>query len=480
MSIFDNSNIPLCVDLDGTLIKTDVLLESFLGLMKVKPWMLFFIPFWLFKGKTYLKSMLAKQVELDIAVLPYNDTLIAELRQAKLSGRHIILTTASHHLYANAVAKHLGFFDEVIATDSSVNNAGSKKSEILKEKYGDGLFDYVGNSKADLKVWEHARKVYVVNPEFGVAGAIAQRYPNAYVMNDRKFFLPILLKTLRLHQWAKNMLIFVPLIAAHQLGYVTGVIDAMLAFLAFGLCASSVYVVNDLLDLSADRHHARKCKRGFAAGDISILAGLAIFPVLIVLAVVISIGFLPFKFFLALSLYYILTTVYSFWAKRRAILDVMFLAGLYTIRIIAGAAANEIPLSFWLLAFSMFIFLSLALIKRYSELLLLLQGEKGAGKGRDYEVNDLPLLSTLGGASGYLSVLVLALFVNSPEVNILYAHPKVLWGLCPLMLFWVSRIWLITHRGEMHDDPVVFAIKDPVSLTVFILFCVVFLAATIN
>lgn len=442
--------------------------------------MFFLIPFWLLKGKAYLKSMLAKQVELDISVLPYNTLLVAHLKQAKIDGRHIVLTTASHQLYANAISQHLGFFDEVIATDSTLNNEGFKKGKILVDKYGEGLFDYIGNSKADLKVWRYAHKVYVVNPEFCLQKIVLKNYPNALVMKESKQFFPILLKTLRLHQWVKNMLIFVPLIAAHQLGHIPSLIDAMIAFIAFGLCASSVYVINDLLDLSADRHHPRKCKRGFASGDISILMGLALIPILIFLAVIISTSLLPFKFILSLALYYLLTTIYSFWAKKQAILDVMFLAGLYTMRIIAGAAASAVPLSFWLLAFSMFIFLSLALIKRYSELLYLLQGEKGAGKGRGYEVDDLSVLLSLGGASGYLSVLVLALFINSPEVNALYAYPKVLWGLCPLMLFWISRIWFITHRGEMHDDPVVFAIKDIVSLIVFILFGVVFFAATFH
>jgi 4-hydroxybenzoate polyprenyltransferase len=282
-------------------------------------------------------------------------------------------------------------------------------------------------------------------------------------------------KALRPHQWAKNVLILVPLLAAHVHGW-SHVAQTVLAVVAFCMCASSVYVLNDLLDLAADRAHTRKSRRPFAAGDLSIAAGLIMAPVLLAIAVVIA-GFLPVKFELAFAAYYLVTVSYSFALKGVVIVDTLLLAGLYTLRIIAGAAASEVPLSFWLLLFAVFLFLSLAFVKRFAELDSLRRQQRLRAVGRGYHVEDLPLLQSLGIAAGYMSVLVLALYINSPEIQALYQRPKLIWLLCVLMLYWISRVWMKAQRGRMHDDPVVFALKDRVSLAIGLLGAVTVFAA---
>jgi 4-hydroxybenzoate polyprenyltransferase len=274
----------------------------------------------------------------------------------------------------------------------------------------------------------------------------------------------VYVKALRAHQWIKNLLVFLPVLAAHEIGNPAATLASLLAFVAFNACASSVYLLNDLLDLPADRRHRSKRNRPFAAGTLPLEQGVVLIPLLLVIALLVSLA-LPPTFVLVLLLYYLITTAYSFKLKRVMMLDVVILAGLYTIRVVAGSAATEIPLTYWLFAFSMFIFLSLALVKRYTELIAL--RDSGAGEtaeGRGYEIGDLEILSSLGTASGYLAVLVLALYISSAEVQLLYHDPVWLWGACPILLYWISRMWIITHRGGMTDDPIVFAVKDRNSL----------------
>jgi 4-hydroxybenzoate polyprenyltransferase len=233
-------------------------------------------------------------------------------------------------------------------------------------------------------------------------------------------------------------------------------------FIAFGFCASSVYLLNDLLDLTSDRKYPRKRMRPFASGRADVVTGIVLVPILLAIGIAIALT-LPRTFLLTLVGYYTATLIYSLWAKRRVMVDVMLLAGLYTVRILAGAAAVSIVPSFWLLAFSMFLFLSLALVKRYSELISIGAASEHGLSGRDYETTDLPILSALGSASGYMAVLVLALYINSPDIAKLYRIPEAVWLLCPVLLFWISRVWVKAQRGEVHDDPIIFALKDRVS-----------------
>lgn len=474
-----SSNRPLCVDLDGTLVRTDLLIESFFALLRKKPRIAVLAPLWLWRGKAYLKERIAREVDVDAALLPYHDELVARLSAFHASGRRLVLATASHRKYADAVAAHLRIFDEVLATEGGRNLAGAAKRAALVERYGRRGFDYAGNALPDLLIWSDAAEAVVVNPERGVKAEVEKLGIPTHVLDDRRSTLLLLAKSLRLHQWLKNLLVLVPLVAAHQTGDLRLLFQAVLAFLAFGVTASGAYVLNDLLDLEADRRHPRKCRRPFASGDLPVAYGVALIPLLLLMGVAASWAFLPPFFLVLLVGYYGLTITYSLWAKTRVMVDVLFLAGLYSVRILAGAAAVSVTPSFWLLAFSMFLFLSLALVKRYSELVVMLKEGAAKAAGRGYSVKDLPLLQSLGAASGYLSVLVLALYINSPDVHTLYARPVALWALCPLLLYWISRVWMKTHRGEIDDDPVVFAARDRVSLLVGLLGSMALFVATV-
>lgn len=452
---------PLCVDLDGTLIRSDLLVESALALLAKQPLAIFWMIGWLLRGKAHLKKQIGLRVDIDPAGLPYNQELLTWLGTQRAS-RLIVLCTASDVKLAAPVAAHAGVFDDVIASNGDVNLSGSQKAQALVARFGEKSFDYIGNAPVDLAVWKHANAALVVEQGHALSKA-AERVTTV----ERRFEVPrggvrAWAKALRLHQWIKNVLVFLPLLAAHRILDVSADAATLLAFLCFGLCASSVYLTNDLLDLPSDRQHHRKRHRPFAAGTLPLVLG----PVLAVVLLLVGFGLsllVSRQFTAVLFGYYVLTTAYSFKLKRIMMLDVVVLATLYTSRILAGTAAIHTKPSFWLLAFSMFIFLSLAMVKRYVELLALQKSGKVTASGRGYDVDDIPLIQSLGASSGYLAVLVLALYVDSTASMSLYRHPHYLWMLCPILLYWISRTWAIAHRGVMHDDPVVFAVMDKTS-----------------
>jgi 4-hydroxybenzoate polyprenyltransferase len=455
--------------LDGTLIHSDLLLETFLLLIKRNPFYLFCLPFWLLRGKAALKAEIAKRVQLNPDALPYHATFLEWLESEKQAGRPVWLCTASNYRLADAVAAHLQLFTGVFASSDTLNLSGRNKAHQLVRQFGAQQFDYCGNHRVDLAIWQVSRNAIVVNGSDNLQAQAADVSKVAAVFpKNAPHPAKSMLKAMRLHQWAKNVLVFVPLAAAHKLGDLLALEHAVLAFLAFGFCASSVYLLNDMLDLEVDRQHPRKRYRPFAAGDVSLLLGFALVPLLLLLTVWLSAS-LPCNFWLVLAAYYALTVAYSFGLKRLVLIDTITLAGLYTVRIVAGAMAIAVPLSFWLLLFSIFIFFSLALVKRYAELDAMQRKGKLKAVGRGYHVEDLPILHSLGTASGNLCVLVLALYINSPLVESLYRRPQIIWLLCVLLLYWISRVWLKAHRGEMHDDPVVFALKDKTSLCIGLL-----------
>lgn len=471
----ESAHVPLCVDLDGTLIRSDLLVESALTLLSRNPLWLFSMLGWLLHGKAHLKREIAGRVEIDATHLPYNTDVLDWVREQQ-AARPVMLCTASDEALAKAVADHVGGFDDVLASDGQRNLSGSQKARTLVERYGERGFDYVGNAKVDLKVWKHARAAITVG-----AGSSLTQAASRVTKVDKHFQLPGAgirhwLKALRVHQWVKNALTFLPLLAAHRLFDIDAVLASMLAFVCFNLCASSVYITNDLLDLASDRQHHRKRNRPFAAGHLPLLAG----PIVAAGLLVVSFGLatlLPPAFITVLAGYYLLTSAYSLYFKRIVMLDVVVLAMLYTSRIVAGTAAIHSKPSFWLLAFSMFIFLSLAMVKRYIELLSAQKAGEIGASGRGYDVGDIPLIQSLGAASGYLSVLVLALYIDSPDSRTLYHHPHYLWLLCPVLLYWISRTWAIAHRGIMHDDPVVFAVTDRLSRILLVMAATVILFA---
>jgi 4-hydroxybenzoate polyprenyltransferase len=474
MSVVPNTR-PLVVDLDGTLLRSDMLLEAAFSLLRHHPARLLPALGWLRRGKSHLKAQLAHAVALDVTTLPYNQPLLAFLAQQKAAGRTLVLATASHQQHADAVARHLGLFDRVFASSTDLNLSSQHKQGVLVDAYGERGFDYIGNSHDDLVVWASSCNAYLADPEWGVEQA-ASRLGNVQgVFSTAQQGWRIWARQLRLHQWAKNVLLFVPLLAAHQAGDIALLARGVLAFVAFGLCASSVYLLNDLLDLQDDRRQAKKQLRPLASGAVRIKTAVMLLPALLMAAFALSAWLLPWQFTLMLAAYYGLTLAYSLVLKRIMTVDVIALAMLYTLRIIAGAGALGVGLTFWMLAFSMFLFLSLALVKRYAEL----HGSQAPGQpvavhGRGYYGSDLHMLATLGAASGYLSVMVLALYIQDPATAAHYRHPQLIWLACPLLLYWITRTWMVTHRGWMHDDPVVFALKDRNSILTGLLFGAVF------
>jgi len=449
---------PLVVDLDGTLIDTDMLHESVLSLFSNHPGKVLNLPIWLIQGRAVLKRRIAQHADIDFDTLPLNQALVAFLRTEKAKGRKLVLATASDSDLATPIAERLGLFERVLASEGRVNLKGYAKAERLIELYGDKGFDYAGNGSPDLAVWKHAHRVIAVDTPPSVLAKAKTLDPDAIVFPSKPRAPKDYLVAVRAHQWVKNLLVFVPMLAAHQFD-VSTLATGLKAFLAFSPCASSVYLVNDMLDLTADRAHPSKSRRPLARGAVPLQHGALMAALLLVAGFVLAWWVNP-AFSLVLALYYALTSAYSIRLKQMVLVDVFVLAALYTLRIFGGAAALGIPVSFWLLALSINLFLSLAMVKRYTELRALRDQGGRRVLGRGYRTDDLELLSSLGGASGYLAALVLALYINSNEVAQLYSNPTLLWPICLLLLFWVSRVWLLTHRGEMHDDPVLFTLKD--------------------
>ena len=459
---------PLCVKLEDTLILTSPLFESILLLVKRNPLFLLRISLWLFRGLAVLKAEVASRVTPDPNSLPYNHELIAWLKVERTMGRTIWLCADSDQLPATRIAQHLRLFDGVLASNRNINFETSAKASRLVTQFGARGFDYCGNERGEHLIWKQARNAVIVRGDRRLVEQTARYVPTLKVSLPRPSRLEAFFRALRPHQWAKNCLVIVPLWAAHHVNNPSAVLAAVFAAVAFCLCASSVYVLNDLLDLEADRVNPRKCRRPFASGHLQLSAGFIMAPALLGLAFGIA-TLLPAYFIAALGSYYVLTLAYSFALKGQVLIDALVLACLYTLRIAAGAAAVDVPLSFWMLLFSVFLFLSLAFAKRYSELDALRRKDQLQAAGRGYEVRDLPILQSLGCASGYLSVLVLALYVDSPEIKALYSHPKNVWALCVLLLSWISRVWMVAQRGAMHDDPVIFALKDKASIGVALL-----------
>jgi len=459
---------PLVVDLDGTLLKTDLLLESLFSLLRQAPLAALAMPFWLLKGRAHLKRAIASRVRLDVALLPYRAALLELLRVERGKGRAIVLATASDELLAQQVADHLQLFDCVLASDGDTNLSGERKRERLVSQFGERGFDYAGDGSIDLAVWSSSRKAIVVNPNPRLLRAVGKVAAIESVFDDSRPSLAEYLKALRPQQWLKNLLVFVPVLAAHRFNESALMLRSLLAFAAFCCCASTGYLFNDLLDLSADRHHPRKRLRPFASGRLPLSYGLVMVPTLLVLGCVLA-AFGSRLLVEVLLIYLALTLTYSFYIKTVALLDCLVLAGLYTLRIMGGAITAAIWPSAWLLAFSMFLFVSLAFVKRYDELVVMRSVDGDHAKARAYEISDAELLASKGTASGYVAALVLALYISSSTAKALYRRPEYMWFLVPLLLYWVGYMWLVAHRGRMIDDPLVFALRDRTSCIVIVL-----------
>ena len=459
---------PLAVDLDGTLVKTDLLLESISVLLRQSPLSLFALPFWLLKGRAHLKHEIARRVRLDVALLPYRTALLEHLRVEHGEGRSIVLATASDERLAQQVAEHLKLFDSTEASDGITNLSGGRKRKRLVSQFGERGFDYIGNGSSDLAVWSSARTAFVVNPSRELVRAVAKVSEVKAIFEDHRSNLAEYLNVLRPQHWLKNFLVFVPIFATQSFFEPRLWGKTLLAFVAFCCCASGGYLFNDLFDLSEDRHHPTKRNRPFVSGGLPLSYALVMVPILFVLSCSLAV-LVSWVFLGVLLLYSALTLVYSLGLKKVVLLDVIVLAGLYTLRIVAGAVVIGVWPSEWLFVFSTFLFLSLALVKRYGELVVMRGIDGNQARARSYEISDAELLASKGTASGYIAVLVLALYITSGEAKAHYGRYEVIWFLCPLLFYWVSYVWLMAHRGRMHDDPVVFALRDPTSRILILL-----------
>jgi len=458
----NTGSLPLCIDLDGTLIQTDSLWESCLRLLNQSPFMLFLLPLWLFLGKAGFKEKVSQHVQLAAVSLPFNAALLKYLTKQRLHNRHLVLVTAANKSIAEAIAAHLNIFDEILASDEKHNLSGKNKARVLTDKFGDKGFVYAGNATIDLKVWQHAAAAIVVNgSEALTEKAKSVTQIETTFPNNQPLSFKVILKAIRIHQWAKNLLIFTPLVLSHSWFNADALNNIIFAFISFSFAASSIYLINDLVDLEADRKHHIKKLRPLAAGTLPIQLAVMLIPLLLTVSFLLA-SQTNTDFVTILVVYLVLTTAYSLFLKPVALLDVITLTSLYTIRIIAGAIAVNVPLSHWLLAFSMFIFLSLALIKRFSELKNLAHfGEQSTSRG--YHVDDLPVVSLFGISSGYISVLVLVFYIHDLQASALYSQPNWLWFVAVTILYWISHMWLLTFRGEMNEDPVLFALHDRAS-----------------
>ena len=475
MDVRVESDRPLYVDLDGTLIKSDLLWESLFMLARQAPGSLWRLPLWLARGKASLKAEIAKRIEFDAALLPYRESVVERIGAARSAGRRVVLATAANERLAEAIAEHLGLFDAVMASDDTVNLSAERKLERIVAQDDPEGFDYIGNSRDDLCLFDAAVEPIVVAPDR--AAARWSRQAGATVIDGAGSSLARnCLKAMRPHQWMKNTLVLVPLVLSHDYIDVTRLAAAAIAFICFSFAASSVYIVNDLLDLASDRRHSTKRLRPFACGSVPIPTGLLLAAMLLAASALLSFALDPL-FQLVLAGYLGATTLYSFSLKRMLLVDVLTLAALYTVRIIGGSVAEGVDASFWLMAFSVFFFLSLALVKRFTELIDFGAGADRATTGRGYRDVDLDTLAQAGMSSGFASVLVLALYIDSDAIREMYPLPWMLWPLCPLVLYIIVRIWILARRNEMHEDPVVFILRDWRSQIMIVAGAVMFVAA---
>ncbi len=464
--------VPLYVDLDGTLTPVDVSLESFVAYARQGPVQMARLIGWLVRGRALAKARVAAALPIDPALVPIRPEVQALIETARAEGRSVILASASDLANVQAIADHLGYFGAAMGSTDTHNLKGRNKLVAIKAQVGGAPFDYAGDSRADVPLWAAARAGFSVEHNPQLSNVTQLRIPPSRPR--------ALIKAMRPHQWAKNALIFVPILTAGLATDLHAIGLAALAMLCFSLLASSVYLVNDLLDIQADRAHKTKRKRPLAAGTLSIPLALAAAILLVIVPLSAALFWLGLPTMLVLLAYLILTTAYSFRLKAVMTLDVITLACLYTVRIVAGATAIHVKLSFWLFTFAVFFFLSLAYLKRYTELSAAVEPGKLV-KGRGYLPEDLRVVEISGISAGMLSILILALFINSLTGSKAYATPELLWLLCLPLLYWINRVWMMARRGQVEGDPVAFAIKDKRSLiTVAFMGLIVLVAQTIH
>ncbi len=465
-SAHSESSLPVYVDLDGTLISSDMLWETLWLLLCRNPLQALSLPLWLLRGKAGFKHEISSRADFDATLLPYREEVVEYLQAARTRGRRTVLATASQQAIADPIAAHLGLFDAVLGSDEDTNLSGAQKLEAIRldaRNAGGEDFEYLGNDAADIPIWSEARRATLVAPTRAARAGVQGLEAQVAEIETASLGLRPALKALRAYQWVKNALLLLPIFLAHELQDTSKLTAVLIAFACFCAIASSTYMLNDLLDIESDRRHERKRHRPFAAGTLAIPTGVVLMGGLALGGFAVSFAALPLAATGMLAIYTALTVSYSLHLKEKLFVDVLVLAGLFTHRVLSGAVAADVRISPWLLAFSLFFFLSLALLKRYAELIATEDAGGASNARRAYQVMDLGLVENMGLAAGYMAVLVLCLFVSSDDVSNLYSNPDLLWLVMPLFLYWISRMWFLARHKILLDDPVLFAAKDRVS-----------------
>lgn len=430
------------------------------------------------RGQAYLWHRLSELGSINVALLPYRPEVLEYLKRERSKGREIILISGAHHTLVERVARHLNLFDHSLGSDGLAHLVAEKKLLAIARRYGKKTFDYIGDSRADLHIWKESRRAVVVSSDMSLIRRLRKCVGSfEHIRPLDRPRLMTLLKAMRVHQWSKNLLLFAAIFLSHKFDELPPVFATIQGFAAFSLCGSSVYIINDLLDLEADRLHAEKRKRPFASGAISPVRGALASAFLLLGAFAIAFH-LSLNFTAVLGAYFTLTLLYSFYLKEKLFVDVFLLASLYTIRVWAGGVCANITISHWALAFFMCLSLSLALAKRHSELIVSAIHQEGRTLNRrGYRSSDIPFVLSYGCVSSLMSVLVIAIYLNSPDVTSHYSRPSLLWLVCPALAYWSGRLWLIASRGRLDEDPVLFAIKDKISYLLGAIIVVVVLSA---
>jgi 4-hydroxybenzoate polyprenyltransferase/phosphoserine phosphatase len=472
-----DTDLPLYVDLDGTLVSTDTLDECLLRIVVYHPLLLFLLPFWLLRGKAYFKDRVAAAAAHLLGPLPFRQSVLSYVREHRNESGSIVLATAANYRVAKLVAKQHDLFSGILASDKQINLAGAAKLAKIREHSAGSPFAYIGDHRKDIPIWLAAQRAIVVNDRRNLRDQLASVSEVIVIAPDRRPSPRDWARLLRCHQWSKNLLLVAALILAHKVASLSALSACLMSMIAFSLTASATYIGNDLLDLPFDREHPRKRDRPLTNGIISIRLALSVALCMLAVAFGLSLALLPANFVWMLVGYVALSFCYSLWLKRVAVLDVILLAGFYVYRVLIGAVAIQVVISPWLLAFSMFFFLGLGMVKRFADLILAENAEQKSLAGRSYVTADIDFLRSVGTASSCVAILVLALYLQSPEVIKLYSHPQLLWLVCPLILYWSLRAWFVAQRGAMPDDPILFALRDPVSYIVGALTAILLWAA---
>ena len=468
---------PIVVDLDGTLTPTDTLVESLIKLCKKSPIQFLYSWKFLFFGIATFKQRVSDLISLDVKRLPYRADLVAFLKKEKKAGRRLILATAADRKIASAVADHMGLFDDVLSSDGKANLKGTKKLQAIQNLVGND-FVYAGDSKADLKVWQASESAIVVGNNVGVANKARSLTKTTQTFASPRPCIGDWLRILRLRHWLKNSLMFIPAITGMTVANAVALYDLAGGFFAFGMLTSATYIFNDLWDLESDRGHPTKCQRPLASADISIVSSIAIGVVLILLGLVVGYC-LNFAFFLSMLMYMFTTGAYSAAIKKLVVMDILVLASLLTLRIVLGGLLCNLEISSWLLAFSFTAFFSLAILKRCTELVNLKTRNLTWVDGRGYSVKDLDFLWPAGISATVCSIVIFLQYISNEEVIGNYQSPALLWVAGFGITYWMSRLWIMTARGDMDDDPIAFATKDKTSLITVIIIAFVFIFARV-